>query len=697
VDVATYLRGVGLLILAVVPLVVGARRVRTRLVPRLSGAAAALSASVLFVGLLLATLQATGAVGLLRPAPVVIACVAVGSAAAAWGRRRPDVLIVDDVPAERIGRSWVIVTVLVVGVVGGIWCAGTAASVGRGILDFDSLNYHLPFAAQFAQQGHVLPLHYASPGSETPFDPANSELVHAFGMVLFRRDLLSPFVNLGWLALALLAAWCVGRRWGLGTVTLAAVAVLLASPLMVSADAGTAKNDIVDVCMLLAAVALLLHADDGGGRLRLGTVTIAGIAAGIGVGNKLSLFAPVLALTVGVVLAARRPGRLAATSAWLGALTVAGAFWYVRNLVVVGNPVPTLHLGVGGYRLPAPDLSIVRRTGFTVAHYLGDAHVWRTFFLPGLRADLGWSWPLVLALAVAGTIAMLRRGTGLLRWLGLAAALSGVAYLVTPESASGPAGHPDLFSNNLRYAFPALTLALVVGALALAIGSRRPTGFVVGVLAVAIAGEQTVWLEGADISWSRAVGPVVAGVAAPVVIAIVALLVSRRMAPARPPSNASRLAALGVLGVMAVIGIGAVRPLYFDHRYRDLAQWDGGRHLQALQAVYRWAATVHHARIAVGDLDEQYPLYGADLSNAVQYVGSHTAHHGFERAPTCQAWRRAVAAGRFTYIVTAKDRAPGEPNEGRWTVGDPAVSEILHVGSARVFRVSGVLDASRCP
>ena len=46
------------------------------------------------------------------------------------------------------------------------------------------------------------------------FYPQNSELVHAVGMVLGGRDFFSVFLNLGWLALALLAAWCIGRPYG---------------------------------------------------------------------------------------------------------------------------------------------------------------------------------------------------------------------------------------------------------------------------------------------------------------------------------------------------------------------------------------------------------------------------------------------------------------------------------------------------
>src|SRR5207244_1326124 len=90
------------------------------------------------------------------------------------------------------------------------WLAGTVRSFENGVGGYDSLNYHLPFAARFAQSGRITQLPFVFPGSDTPFYPANGELFHAIGLVMFRRDLLSPLLNLVWLALALLAAWCVG-------------------------------------------------------------------------------------------------------------------------------------------------------------------------------------------------------------------------------------------------------------------------------------------------------------------------------------------------------------------------------------------------------------------------------------------------------------------------------------------------------
>ena len=46
-------------------------------------------------------------------------------------------------------------------------------------------------------------------------------------MNAFDRDLLSPFLNLGWFSGCLLAAWCIGRPYGVAPLSLAGVAVAL--------------------------------------------------------------------------------------------------------------------------------------------------------------------------------------------------------------------------------------------------------------------------------------------------------------------------------------------------------------------------------------------------------------------------------------------------------------------------------------
>ena len=46
------------------------------------------------------------------------------------------------------------------------------------------------------------------------FYPQNSELLHSAGILFLGTDFLSPLMNIGWMALCLLAAWSFGRPYG---------------------------------------------------------------------------------------------------------------------------------------------------------------------------------------------------------------------------------------------------------------------------------------------------------------------------------------------------------------------------------------------------------------------------------------------------------------------------------------------------
>jgi hypothetical protein len=94
------------------------------------------------------------------------------------------------------------------------WSVPTIDALRFGMIGIDTLWYHLPVAARFVQQGSIAHLHYLDSDPVTVFYPASSELLHAVGMVVMGSDVLSTVMNLGWLALALLAAWCLGRCFG---------------------------------------------------------------------------------------------------------------------------------------------------------------------------------------------------------------------------------------------------------------------------------------------------------------------------------------------------------------------------------------------------------------------------------------------------------------------------------------------------
>jgi hypothetical protein len=206
-------------------------------------------------------------------------------------------------------------------------------------------------------------------------------------------------------------------------------------------------------------------------------VALAALAAGFAVGSRVNFAAPVAALTLAVVWLAPRTERARTALLWVGPMLLTGAYWYLRNLLAVGNPLPAAKLGP----LPRPEEPPLERTGRTVADYAADPGIWRDWFVPGLETALGGAWWAVLAAMAAGlALAIVRPPGRVVRAVALAGALAALAYLVTPQTAAGPPDRPFGFAINVRYLAPALALGFVL----LGIAARRRAALANGGFAV---------------------------------------------------------------------------------------------------------------------------------------------------------------------------------------------------------------------
>ena len=623
-----------------------------------------------------------GTIGLLERAPLVIACVAVGAAGIRWGERPSftaiavnDGLLPPAAPFNRVAAALSLAAAAAVAVA---WFDRTDFAVHSGMTDPDTLWYHLPVAARFAQEGSITALHFTSYEPLTPFHPSNGSLLHAIGMVAFGSDFLSPFVNLGWLALALVAGWCVGRPYGRGPVTLLGAAIVVGSPILTGMDGGTGKDDVMGVALLLAAVALLVN-----GRGERAPNAIAAIAGGLLLGVKLSMIVPALLLAVAAIAGAPKARRASAAAAWAVSLTVVGGYWYVRNLARTGNPFPWSDLGPLSLNQPvlAPYTeryvkgSIVERW-----HYDG---FWGDWLVPAAETALGPAWWAVLLLAVGGGLAAAIAGRDRLhRLLGAAAVLIAVAYAITPGSAGGsPDEVPHLVLWNMRHLTPALALGLVC----LPLIERLRNGWHWGMLALYAAVFVATQLSSGTFELWGARPTAVAVIGGLGAVALVAVA-------ARVP-RALGWAAAGLLAIGVVAAGAKAHDIYFDHRYSDRSS--------ALGLPYSWARDVRDARIGIVGFFLQHPLYGQDLSNHVQYVGVDGGDGEFRSVASCAEWRRELAAGGYDYVVTAPFNFPwgassAYPREARWTETDPAAARIGRSGPVAVFRLSGEPDPARC-
>jgi hypothetical protein len=716
----------------------GASQVRRRLLPRFEGAPALLASTVLALALLLWAAEILGTVSLFKPVPYLVAVTVLG-----LGLRfgvRVEESEVQPARGRGPGTSLpaLAVSLAIAGVCLGHFAAEARLRLGTGMTGFDSTWYHGPFAVGFYQSGNTIDLHFIAPQFLAWFYPANSEIFHAIGMLAFGRDLLSPLLNLAWVAGCLLACWCIGRPYRVAPWSLALGAIALSVPALAD-QGGEARNDIVGIFFLLAAVAVAVNAwgeegtgarearsaptgglagvpagaDRGGtgaqtggtatggtpvaaGGLKTGPLLAVGLAAGLAAGTKLNFLLPAAVVVLGLTAVAPRGGRWRALAA-SGLVAVAGGgYWYLRNVVHTGNPVPWIH-HLGPIDLPSPGQTLGGREAHSVLSYLTDSSVWSEWFRPGLHSGLWLIWPLLGAAALSGLLLAFvprrsagRRdenpsmsaeigpstdevgaGGGMLARIDPALAIGGLvglatalAWIVAPTSASGPQGMPRGFESGLRYLAPALVLGLAL------LPATPPLRSIAARLA-SLGARLTSGLYGRP-NVNHTDG---------------------RRGPG-PFPRAWALTMGAILVVLAIVVGYPVQRHYLQNRYRDPTFTTPG-----LNAAFAWARDVSGARIATTST-RQYPLFGTDLSNRVAYIGTEEPHGGFEAARTCPEWRRLLNAGHYDYVVASWDRIekgqPPYPPQARWTEG-PGAKVVLKKAPTVVFRLTGPLDPAACP
>jgi hypothetical protein len=279
--------------------------------------------------------------------------------------------------------------------------------------------------------------------------------------------------------------------------------------------------------------------------------------------------------------------------------------------------------------------------------------------------------------------------------LGVVALVSLAAYLITPESAAGPAGDPAGFAFNLRYTAPPLALSLAILPLAPILQRAPRQAGLIAVLTAALLAtliRPSLWPDRHVLGISL--------LAAALLLAGAALLALRLRAH-------SRVLVLCVAAVLLVAGAAAGYP-WQRHYLRGRYQFNPG--VSYLSHVWAYFRGVRDARVGVvGTFGGffSYPLWGPDDSNHVEYIGARGPHGSFAAIRSCPQWRRAVNAGRFDYVVTTPARDPWHPKrlsrspEDRWTATDPNAKLVLSrraLGQQiAVYRINGRLDPAGCP
>ena len=275
--------------------------------------------------------------------------------------------------------------------------------------NWDSLTYHLARAAAWAQHGGVYWIDNAPTDRINEFQPlAEQEILFLF-VAAGSGALFALPQFIGQLAIVL-AVYTSARRLGYGVEAAAGSSLLFSTFTIVALEATTAQNDLVAASLPAAAAALVLGT-------RRSETALAGLAAGLMLGVKLTT---IFVLPVLVALAALRGRRplLQFAGATVGTFVALGAWGFVRNLAETGEV-----LGRGGGRIEhSAETSLLGTlaTGFRVGY--------RLFDLSGFDDWMVWAMA-IAGLGVALGITAAGWGQGSRRATALTAAAAALPLL----------------------------------------------------------------------------------------------------------------------------------------------------------------------------------------------------------------------------------------------------------------------------
>ncbi|MDX6581330.1 MAG: hypothetical protein QOI10_514 [Solirubrobacterales bacterium] len=617
-----------------------------RLAGELAGLARWLAVAVVITALFIAVHLVPGMFGAMSPG-TVLACAGLAFAGSrALPRRAAAAAQPPPAPPERRIEVW-LAAIAIAAVVAAV-LARTFADGATPITQYDYAGFRMPNIADWMQSGTFWRFDEFLPRLATGSYPQNGDVVLLGVTLPFDNDAFTRFATYPFALVA--GAAVVGIAGELGarrSPALAAAAAYVAIPALANSAFQYALVDAVIAATFGCGVYFLVRHTRTGARPDL---VLAGIALGLALGTKWYGLTGVPLLLLVWAGWSRALGETLRTIARRGALLVglvalAGGFWFLRNLVEVGNPVFPADLSIFGLTIfdAPPDL---HRDiyGTTIFHFVTDWHAWDAYILPAFWQGYGLAGP-VFAAGIAIAVATVRRAPARLRPViaGLAVAALGtfVIYMITPYSAPGFNGQPAYTFVNTRWILHGLVIAAALCAYAVS-AAPRPVGLALLVAAVAAA------IQGAVRLAPGFGGAVAAALVLTAALGGLVWLVLRRR-PAMPRGRPAL--AVAALVVVAVLAAGwAVQRRFNDDRYAGLDP--------TLDYVLAQPDPVDVGLTGfwtTAGIEPAWPLYGKQVSNHVEYVGD-LVDGQLRPWPTRAEWTAAVERGGYDLLLVG--RAP---------------------------------------
>ena len=544
-------------------------------------------------------------------------------------------------------------------------------------------------------------LHFIAPQFLAWFYPANGEIFHSVGMLAFGRDLLSPLLNLGWFVGCLVACWCIGRPYRVAPWSLGLGRDRAERSGARGSGGGGAQRHRRD----LLPARRRRHRPQcmGGPRRRARGASATGALAGRRArgrsrGRHQAQLPPARVGSgrrVGRDRSARRARWRALAATGLAALA-GGGYWYLRNLVHSGSPLPWVH-HLGPISLPAPEQALGGREAHSVLGYLTDGAVWSDWFLPGLHHGLWFVWPVLAVGAFAGLVLCLDPRGRQLR-----------GSKSADDAEKEPRNLGQRFGSNPRMTWKTPRKPGIAGPVWLRRPGRPGHG-------ARLAGRPDLRLRPRGHAPRLRVRPPLPGAGTgprPRPAADGALLRGLRLSGEGHPLN-GRIASKATEPVGSALvraGGAARRARHAVARGRRSATRSSATTCRAATRTRPSpppASTPPSTGPTTSPTPASPPPAPASTRSS-EPTSPTTSSSSAKRPPTAasrlrlpaSAWRRELNAGHYDYVVTTRDRLePGKPpypEQARWTES-PEARPILKKPPTVVFQLTGKLDPSACP
>lgn len=304
---------------------------------------AVLLACAAAVGLVevLAVFGAIGRPGLITASGILASFVVLGGGAPALARARGDLRAALALARRGATDPWLTAAL-----------ATATVSVGLALLAawalppwaWDGLGYHLPVSDDAIQSGTLRTVP-TSVVYVNAYPHLGGVFTTAFRLAL-GEDTFAESAQLPFALLAVLAIAVAARREGVPSTRALAAALLFVAVPTVELQLAASYVDVMYAALVLSAFVLV------SGPLDARTIALSGLALGFVLGTKPS--APPIVLAGLALLAVRghRAGRLGEVLFAVGITTLVGAWKYVENLALHGNPIWPVELALGPVRLP---------------------------------------------------------------------------------------------------------------------------------------------------------------------------------------------------------------------------------------------------------------------------------------------------------------------------------------------------------